>query len=157
MILATIGVVSAEEKLGECTMDMDNLKNYAAPLGRLLLSSLFIYAGFTKLFVFGPEGTAQFFAKAGALMPEISNWIAIIVELIGGIMILIGLQTRWVALILAIWCFVTGFGFHLPASAMMHDMNHFYKNLAIAGGFLYVFAFGAGIWSIDRATGMEKG
>jgi len=135
---------------------MDNLKTYAVPLGRLLLSSLFSYAGLTKLFVFGPEGTAQFFAKAGAPIPELSNWIAIIVELIGGIMILIGLQTRWVALVLAIWCLVTGFGFHLPGSAMMHDMNHFYKNLTIAGGLLYVFAFGAGIWSIDRATGMEK-
>jgi putative oxidoreductase len=135
---------------------MDNLKTYAVPLGRLLLASCFIWAGYTKLFVFGPEGTAQFFAKVGAPMPELANWIAIVVELGGGIMILVGLQTRWVALVLAIWCLVTAFGFHLPGSAAMHDMQHFYKNLTMAGGFLYVFAFGAGIWSIDRATGMEK-
>jgi uncharacterized membrane protein YphA (DoxX/SURF4 family) len=38
---------------------------------------------------------------------------------------------------------------------MMHDMNHFYKNLGLAGGFLYVFAYGAGPLSVDRATGME--
>jgi putative oxidoreductase len=147
----------APKKLGECTMTWDNAKTYSVPLGRLLLSSLFIYAGFTKLFVFGPEGTAQFFVKAGAPIPEISNWIAIIVELIGGIMILVGLQIRWVALVLAIWCLLTAFGFHLPASAMMHDMNHFYKNLAIAGGLLYVVAYGAGPLSIDHTMGMDKG
>ena len=135
---------------------MDDAKTYLAPLGRLLLASLFIYAGYTKLFVFGPEGTAQFFVKAGAPIPEISNWIAIIVELIGGIMILIGLQARWVALVLAIWCVATAFGFHLPASAMMHDMNHFYKNLAIAGGLLYVVAYGAGRLSVDHAMGLDK-
>ncbi|MDE1971677.1 MAG: DoxX family protein [Hyphomicrobiales bacterium] len=75
---------------------MDNLKIYAAPLGRLLLAGLFIWAGYTKLFVFGPEGTAQFFTKIGAPIPELANWIAIIVELVGGILLLIGFQTRWV-------------------------------------------------------------
>ncbi len=136
---------------------MDNLKIYAAPLGRLFLAGLFIWAGYTKLFVFGPAGTAQFFTKIGAPIPELANWIAIIVELVGGILLLIGFQTRWVALALAIWCLFTGLAFHLPSSAAMHDMTQFYKNLAIAGGLLYVFAFGAGMWSVDRATGMEKG
>jgi putative oxidoreductase len=132
---------------------MDNLTKYAPPLGRLFLAALFIWAGYTKLFVFGPAGTAQFFTKVGAPMPELANWIAIIVELVGGILILVGFQTRWVALALAIWCLFTALGFHLPSTAAMHDMTQFYKNVAIAGGLLYVFAFGAGIWSVDRATG----
>jgi putative oxidoreductase len=134
---------------------MEDLRTYAAPLGRLLLSGLFIWAGYTKLFVFGAAGTAAFFADNGVPVPQLAAWIAIIVELIGGIMILIGLQARWVALALAIWCLVTAFGWHLPAGKM-HEMTQFYKNLSIAGGLLYVFAFGAGALSIDRAMGTDK-
>jgi putative oxidoreductase len=135
---------------------MDDLRSYAVPLGRLLLSSLFIWAGATKLFVFGPTGTAGYFASNGIALPELVAWIAIIVELVGGIMILIGLQTRWVALALAIWCLITAFAAHLPAASKMHDMIHFYKNLSMAGGFLYVFAFGAGLLSVDGAMGTDN-
>jgi putative oxidoreductase len=135
---------------------MDSLRGYAVPLGRLLLSSLFIWAGATKLFVFGPAGTAGYFASNGVPLPEVAAWIAIIVELIGGILILIGLQTRWVGLALAIWCVITGLGWHLPAESKMHDMVHFYKNLSMAGGFLYVFAFGAGALSVDRMMGTDE-
>jgi putative oxidoreductase len=151
--ICLIGVEDADEAGGNT---MDNAKTYLVPLGRLLLASLFIYAGYTKLFVFGPGGTAGFFTKAGVPIPELAAWVAIIVELVGGILLLIGLQTRWVALALCIWCLITAFAYHLPDTAMMHDMNHFYKNLGLAGGFLYVFAYGAGAISVDRATGMEK-
>jgi putative oxidoreductase len=132
---------------------MNNLKIYAAPLGRLFLAALFIWAGYTKLFVFGPAGTTKFLTSVGAPLPELATWIAIIVELIGGILILIGFQTRWVALILAVWCVFTALAFHLPSSAAMHDVTQVYKNFAIAGGFLYVFAFGPGIWSADHSMG----
>jgi len=132
---------------------MDNLRSYAAPLGRLFLAGLFIWAGYTKLFVFTPAGTAKFFADNGVPIPELGAWIAIIVELIGGLMILVGLEARWVALVLAIWCVITALGWHLPASSKMHDMINFYKNISIAGGLLYVFAYGAGMWSVDRARG----
>lgn len=135
---------------------MENSRIYAVPLGRILLSALFIWAGCTKLFVFGPAGTAGFFAKAGVPIPELAAWVAIIVELVGGILILIGWQARWTALALCIWCLITGLAYHLPATAMMHDMTHFYKNLGLAGGFLYIFAFGAGAFSVDRAMGMDK-
>jgi putative oxidoreductase len=103
--------------------------------------------------VFGPAGTTKFLASVGAPLPELATWIAIIVELIGGILILIGFQTRWVALVLAIWCLFTALGFHLPSSAVMHDVTQVYKNVAIAGGLLYVFAFGPGIWSVDHSMG----
>jgi putative oxidoreductase len=135
---------------------MDNLRSYVVPLGRLLLSSLFIWAGYNKLFGFGPAGTAGYFADNGVPLPQLAAWIAIIVELVGGIMILIGLQARWVALALAIWCLVTAFGWHLPAGSKMHDMIHFYKNLSMAGGFLYAFAYGAGPLSLDQAMGTDE-
>ena len=125
---------------------MDNLRTYAVPLGRLLLSAVFIWAGIGKLM--DPAGTAGYFAHVNIPAPAVMVWIAIIIELIGGLMILVGFQTRWVALVLAIFCLVTGFGVHLPVGDLA-NMTHFYKNLAMAGGFLYVFAFGAGTWSVD--------
>ena len=99
---------------------MDNLKGYLAPLGRLLMSSLFIWAGYHKLI--NPGGTAQYFANAHVPVPDVSVWIAVIIELIGGLLILVGFQTRWVALVLAIFCLGTGFGVHLPAGDVpQHD------------------------------------
>ena len=117
---------------------MDSIRTYAAPLGRLLMCSLFIWAGYTKLFVFGPVGDGwlhgeRAHAATGAWrrgLPSSSN-------LLGGILLLIGYQTRWVALVLAIWCLVTGFAVHLPVGDQANMIN-FYKNLVMAGGFLFV-------------------
>jgi putative oxidoreductase len=134
---------------------METLKTYLPPLGRLLMCSLFIWAGYAKLFMFGPAGTAQYMASVHVPIPEVAAWVAIIVELVGGILFLIGFQTRWVALALAIWCLVTGFAVHLPVGDQA-NMIHFYKNLVMAGGFLYAVAFGPGGISVDRALGTEK-
>jgi putative oxidoreductase len=76
---------------------MENAKTYLVPLGRLLMSSLFIWAGFGKLT--NPSGTAQYFASYHLPAPDVLVWIVIIIELIGGLLILVGFQTRWVA-----WC-----------------------------------------------------
>jgi putative oxidoreductase len=54
-----------------------------------------------------------------------------------------------VALVLALFCLVTGFAIHLPAGDLPNMIN-FYKNLVMAGGFLYVFAYGAGAISVDN-------
>jgi putative oxidoreductase len=127
---------------------MDGLTTYAKPLGRLLMCSLFIWAGYTKLFVFGPAGTAGYFKSVNIPIPDVMAWVVIVIEIVGGLMILVGFQTRWVALALAIFCLITGFGVHLPVGDQA-NMTHFYKNLALAGGFLYIFAAGAGALSVD--------
>jgi putative oxidoreductase len=132
---------------------MDSLRSVLVPLGRLLMSSLFIWAGIGKLR--NPGGTAQYFAHVHIPVPELTVWLIIVIELIGGLMILVGLQTRWVALVLAIFCLVTGFAVHLPVGDTPNMVN-FYKNLVMAGGFLYIVSYGAGPASIDRATGMDK-
>jgi putative oxidoreductase len=126
---------------------MENAKTYLVPLGRLLMSSLFIWAGFGKLT--NPSGTAQYFASYHLPLPDVLVWIVIIIELIGGLLILVGFQTRWVALVLALFCLVTGFAIHLPAGDLPNMIN-FYKNLVMAGGFLYVVAYGAGALSVDN-------
>ena len=134
---------------------MESWRTYLAPLGRLLMSSLFIVSGYTKLFVSGPGGTARYIASMRIPLPELAAWLAIIVELVGGILILVGFQTRWVALVLAIWCLVTGFAVHLPVGDVPNMIN-FYKNLVMAGGFLFVASYGPGGISVDQATGMER-
>jgi putative oxidoreductase len=125
---------------------MDALKVYAQPLGRLFMAAIFILAGGQKLM--NPGGTAGYFASMHIPIPDVTVWVVIIVELIGGLLILIGWQTRWVALVLAAFCLVTGLAVHLPAGDQ-NNMIHFLKNLAMAGGFLYVFANGAGALSVD--------
>ena len=67
---------------------MENAKTYLVPLGRLLMSSLFIWAGFGKLM--NPTGTAGYFASYHLPAPDVLVWIVIIIELIGGLMILPG-------------------------------------------------------------------
>jgi putative oxidoreductase len=125
---------------------MDNLKPYLAPLGRLLMSSLFLWSGIHKLR--NPGGTAQYFANAHIPAPDVLVWVAVVIEVVGGLAILLGFKTRWAAAVLAIFCLVTAFAVHLPAGDAGNMIN-FYKNLVMAGGFLYVVAYGAGGMSID--------
>lgn len=127
---------------------MDTMKSYLPPLGRLLMSSLFIWAGLHKLI--NPGGTAQYFAGAHIPVPNIAVWVVIAIEVLGGLAILVGYQTRWAAAVLAVFCLATGFGVHLPVGDQANMIN-FYKNLVMAGGFLYVVAYGPGSISIDKA------
>jgi len=125
---------------------MTNANNAAAALGRLLLSVIFLVSGFKKLTTFG--GTAAYMASQGLPMPEIAALVAVVVECAGGVLVLVGYQTRLVGLVMAAWCIATA----LVAHAHFGDGNqtiHFMKNVAICGGFLQLFAFGAGAWSLD--------
>ncbi|MCO5062961.1 MAG: DoxX family protein [Rhizobiaceae bacterium] len=120
--------------------------NLFALIGRIFLSVLFILSGFAKLT--GLAGTAQFFAAVGLPAPTIVAVLVGLLELFGGLAILVGFQTRIVALVLAV--------FTLAATAIAHlnfadpmQLLMAQKNLAIAGGFLALAALGAGIYSVD--------
>ncbi|KAB7740465.1 DoxX family membrane protein [Parvibaculum sedimenti] len=126
---------------------MDSLTRLAAPLGRLLLSLIFIIAGIGK--ATSATATIGYIASKGIPLPEVSYVLTLIVELGGGALILIGYQTRIVAFLLAGFCIVTGLIFHNDfADQTMFIM--FMKNLAMAGGFLQLVAHGAGAYSIDN-------
>ncbi|MCX7313275.1 MAG: DoxX family protein [Hyphomicrobiales bacterium] len=127
---------------------MHAIKVYLPPLARLLMSSLFIWDGIVQLR--DPAGTVKYFAAVHVPMPDAAVWISIAAHLVGGLGILLGFKTRWAAACLAVLCLGTGFGVHLPAGDMA-NMIGFYKNLVMAGGFLYVMAYGAGVMSIDGA------
>ena len=123
-----------------------------ALLARLLLVAIFFIAGFGK--VTGFAGTVSLIASNGLPFPEIAAAIAIVVELGMGFLVFVGWKTRWAALAIAIFTIVAGLLFHhywtdAPA-ARMGDFINFWKNIAIAGGFLMIVAFGPGRYSIDR-------
>ncbi|MBB5752132.1 DoxX family protein [Prosthecomicrobium pneumaticum] len=124
---------------------MSNLSAPALLVGRILIAAIFLISGFGKLM--DPAGTAGYMSSVG--LPGILVWPTIVVELLGGILIVVGYQTRIVALILAAFTLVAGLLFHLQP-ADMGQMINFWKNIAIVGGFLFLFAGGPGPLSIDR-------
>ena len=119
---------------------------FLPPLARLLMSSLFVWDGIVQLR--NPGGTAQYFASLHLPAPLVAVWISIPAHLLGGLALLAGFYSRWAAALLALVCLGTAFGVHLPAGDQ-NNMIHFYKNLVMAGGFLYVVAYGAGSLSVD--------
>ena len=123
---------------------MDNLQALSAPIGRLFLSMIFIFSGFTKITGYAAtQGYMESMGVPGMLLP-----LVIAVELLGGIAILLGFKARLVAILMA--------GFSVVSALLFHQfwidesqMNPFMKNIAMAGGFLMIFAHGAGAYSID--------
>jgi putative oxidoreductase len=121
-------------------------RDYLPLLARILMSSLFIWDGVLQLR--DPAGTVDYFTSLDIPAPHSAVWISIAVHLLGGIAILIGFMTRWAAAVLFLLCLGTAFGVHLPAGDP-DNMTNFYKNQVMAGGFLYVIAFGPGAISFD--------
>jgi putative oxidoreductase len=125
-------------------MPVHQLEPAAALLGRLLLSAIFLHEAWAKLTGYaGAVAYMQAFGVPGALLP-----FAIAFELGCAIMILAGFQTRLAGLLLAGFCVATALLFHTHLGDR-NQLLHFEKDFAIAGGFLVLFAQGAGRWSVD--------
>ena len=130
---------------------LNNIQNPLALLGRLLLALMFITSGFGK--IGGFEGTAGYIASKGLPMASVVAALTILVELGGGLAVAVGFLTRWAALALAAFTVLAALIFHTywavpPEQVMMQQIN-FWKNIAIAGGFLMVAAYGPGAISVD--------
>ena len=119
-------------------------------LGRILLAAIFLLSGFGKLTAIA--GTAGYFGSLGLPLPTATAIIVGLIELLGGIAILVGFQTRIVGWVLAIFTVATGLVAHTGWADQM-QMIQFLKNLAIAGGFLLLASSGAGAYSIDAKRG----
>jgi putative oxidoreductase len=121
--------------------------DWVALLGRVLMSAIFIHAGYGK--AIAPAATMGMFGHLGLPLPGAAYAVALIIELGGGILFLVGFRARAVGLVLAGWCIATAMVAHYhPNDA--GQMIHFMKNVCMAGGFLQVVAFGAGRISADR-------
>jgi putative oxidoreductase len=125
-----------------------------APLalfGRVGLSLIFIISGWGK--IAGYAATQQYMASAGlpgGLLP-----LVIALELGGGLAVLTGAFTRWVALALAVFALATAALFHAHLADAAQAIN-FWKNVAMAGGFMMLAANGAGTFSLDHAWNKRR-
>lgn len=114
--------------------------------GRIGLAAIFVLSGISKLTA--PDATIGYIASAGLPFPTLALAGAVLVELVGGLLLIAGYRTRLVAAALAGFSLVTALAFHADL-ADQNQFIHFFKNLAIAGGLLQVAAFGAGRFSLD--------
>ena len=123
------------------------LESSAELVGRVLLGSLFLLSGLSKLGAYG--ATAAYMSSAGvpgALLPAV-----IAVELLGSLAVIVGWKTRVAAALLAGFSLLAAFLFHNNFADQI-QMIMFLKNVSIAGGFLLVVANGAGAVSLDRRS-----
>ena len=114
-------------------------------LGRIFLSTIFLIEGINKILNY--ESAIEYMENFS--VPEYLAIPAIIVEILFPLLLVVGYQTKISALILAMFTLATALIFHTDFSNQMQLMS-FLKNFAIAGGFLIIFAKGAGKYSIDQ-------
>ena len=115
-------------------------------IARVFLSQLFLFAGIGKLT--NIAGAAGYIASVGLPASIALAWAATIFEILAGLAILVGFQTKLVSWLLVAFCLFTAVVFHNNFADFI-EMVLFQKNLAIAGGFLLLAITGAGAHSID--------
>jgi putative oxidoreductase len=131
---------------------MNQLSNPVALIGRLLMAAIFIMAGLSK--VTGFSGTAGYIASVGLPMPEALTAATIVLEVVGGVALVVGYRLRLFAVLLAGFTLLAGLFFHnfwaMPAEVQHIQQIMFMKNLSIAGGLLIIAALGGGSLSLDE-------
>ncbi len=124
---------------------MSNIQTFAAPAGRVLIAIIFVMAGVNKISGYaGTQGYMESMGVPGILLP-----VVIILEIAGGLAIAVGWRTRWAAAALAVFTILSAIIFHFDPADQM-QFTSFLKNLAIAGGFLFLVAHGPGAFALDN-------
>jgi len=121
------------------------MAKYSHLAGRIMLALIFIIAGAGK--IGDPAGTAGYMQSMG--VPGILLWPTIALEVLGGIAIIVGFQTRVAAYLLAAFCIVAAAIFHSNFADQMQQIM-FLKDIAIAGGFLLLASSGSTAFAIDK-------
>lgn len=117
-----------------------------AAAGRVFLAALFLISGLSK--IGAASATTAYIASAGLPLPSLAYAVTLAVEIGGGLLLLVGFQTRPVALLLALFTVAAALFFHNDF-ADQNQAIHFFKNIAIAGGLLQLAAVGAQGFSLD--------
>lgn len=126
-------------------------------VARILLGLIFLLAGIGKIgsgfgMGYGYEATQGFMESMG--VPGILLLPTIIVEVVGGLALILGFKTRWAAAVLAAFTLLAGFLFHLDL-ADQGQTTHLLKNLALTGGLLLLVLHGARDWSLGRKLNLD--
>jgi putative oxidoreductase len=120
-------------------------------VARVLLAVMFLLAGISKFA--GLEGTAGYIASKGLPAAQLLAVATAALEVVAAVLLIVGWQARWAALALAAFTLLASVLFHnywaMPAEQQMMQQLMFMKNIAVVGGLLAIFAFGAGAWSLD--------
>lgn len=116
-------------------------------LARIIMGGCFIYYGLSKLWFI--SGTIAFVGTKLPL-PAFVFWLAVVIEAGLGFLLVVGFATRWAAAFLALYCVFTAAVFHTDFSVRVM-MDHFFENIALAGGFLCLAAVGPGANALDNA------
>jgi putative oxidoreductase len=118
--------------------------SYMAAIGRIMMAAIFLVSGF--LHALHLSSPADVRAPIAVITtPDWAFYVATGIELFGGVFLALGLGTRYVALLLAIFMLVMSIG------SDFGQFDHFLKNLAIAGGLIQVWAFGSGGLAITHS------
>ncbi len=123
---------------------METFQAPIALLARLFLAYIFVVEGWGKITAYAATGD---YMEANGVSAKLLPFV-ILTELGGGLLIAAGFMTRYAAVALAGFCLLTAMLFHADFSNIEQVIN-FNKNIAIAGGFLALIAFGPGAWSVD--------
>ncbi len=127
---------------------MDKMKDVALLAGRVLLALMFVMAGWSKIGSYaGTQGYMEAMGVPGFMLP-----LVILLELGGGLAVVLGLFTRSLSVLLAGFTLMAAFIFHYQPAEQM-QMLMFMKNVSVAGGFLALAAAGAGAFSLDARLG----
>ncbi len=125
---------------------MGTMNRYAPLAGRIMIALVFVVAGIEKLTGF--QGTVAYIASKGMPVPHAAAVAAIVVELGGSALLVLGWNTRWAAAALFVFSGLAALMFHnfwaLPADQAANQMIHFLKNIAMMGGLVYVMTYGSG-------------
>lgn len=131
---------------------MESIHRFIPLAGRILLSFIFVMSGLGK--IGGFAGTSAYIASKGIPLPDVVTVGTILVEVVGGMMVIVGWKARWGAAALFIFTALAALLFHnfwaaAPDQAQ-NQMINFLKNISIMGGLLYVVAFGSGPISLKK-------
>jgi putative oxidoreductase len=122
-----------------------------ALLGRIAMSWIFLSSGFGKLS--NVAGFSAVLAKRGVPAPSFMGWLGAIVEFGGGLLIILGIKIRYVALLMILFVIMATWISHRywesPPEQIVAQTTNFWKNVTIIGGFLFMFLAGAGRYSVD--------
>ncbi len=121
-------------------------------IGRLMMAAIFLISGLGK--IAAPAMTIGYIGAMGLPFPTLGFLLAVAVEVGGGVLLVLGFQTRIVALVLAVFSVVTGVVFH-HAIGDQNQLFNLLKNIAMAGGLLQIMTFGPGAFSLDARKALK--